>query len=37
MLQAVADLKSQTSGAHNFYEKFGMTHTHHGYSIYLRK
>ena len=23
--------------AHNFYEKFGMTHTHHGYSIYLRK
>ncbi len=23
--------------AHNFYEKFGMTHSHHGYTIYLRK
>jgi GNAT superfamily N-acetyltransferase len=23
--------------AHQFYEKFGMTHTHHGYTMYLRK
>jgi GNAT superfamily N-acetyltransferase len=23
--------------AHNFYEKFGMTHSHHGYTLYLRK